>query len=191
MSEELYHFSEDPGINLFVPRPVAVPAHRGPGREWLNGPLVWAIDEWHSPMYLFPRDCPRVLIWPTSLTSTEDRERWWGPRGARMMAHIERDWFDRMCATDVYRYALPSGAFESLGDVGMYVARQAVQPLRVQPVGNLLQALETAVVDLVVMQSLQPLSDVWESTMHASGIRLRNASDWPWGTGSQRSRKEE
>ena len=56
----LYHFSDDPSITRFVPRPVLVPATRPPGSDWLNGPLVWAIDEWHQPMYLFPRDCPRI-----------------------------------------------------------------------------------------------------------------------------------
>ncbi len=58
----LFHFSDDPAIALFVPRPVAVPLARSAGREWLNGPLVWATDELHAILYLFPRDCPRVLV---------------------------------------------------------------------------------------------------------------------------------
>jgi hypothetical protein len=37
----LFHFSDDPSINLFTPRPVRVPSSRRPGMEWLNGPLVW------------------------------------------------------------------------------------------------------------------------------------------------------
>lgn len=36
----LYHFSEEPDIEVFEPRS---PAHR-PEAE----PLVWAIDEWHA-----------------------------------------------------------------------------------------------------------------------------------------------
>jgi hypothetical protein len=40
----LFHFSDDPAIAIFTPRPVRVPAQRAPGREWLNGTLVWAID---------------------------------------------------------------------------------------------------------------------------------------------------
>jgi NADPH:quinone reductase-like Zn-dependent oxidoreductase len=41
----LFHFSDDAGIECFVPRPVAVPSQRAAGMDWLNGPLVWAIDE--------------------------------------------------------------------------------------------------------------------------------------------------
>ena len=52
----LYHFSEEPDIPEFVPR--AVEASRPPGREWLNSPLVWAIDAWHAPCYLFPPGLP-------------------------------------------------------------------------------------------------------------------------------------
>ena len=52
----LFHFSEDAAITRFAPRPVAVPSARPREQEWLNGPLVWAIDEAHQPLYLFPRD---------------------------------------------------------------------------------------------------------------------------------------
>ena len=65
----LFHFSDDPAIARFEPRAVLVPSPRAPGREWLNGPLVWAIDEPHQPMYLFPRDCPRILLWPRPETA--------------------------------------------------------------------------------------------------------------------------
>ncbi|HMG50328.1 MAG TPA: hypothetical protein VK597_07005, partial [Inquilinus sp.] len=60
----LFHFSDDPAIERFEPRPVRVPSARPAGREWLNGPLVWAIDDAHQMLYLFPRDCPRILAWP-------------------------------------------------------------------------------------------------------------------------------
>jgi hypothetical protein len=48
---KLYHFSEDPHIAVFEPRaPTARPEVE---------PLVWAIDEWHAPMYYLLRECPR------------------------------------------------------------------------------------------------------------------------------------
>ena len=50
---QLFHFSDAGGIKVFTPRPVPVASPRAEGREWLNGPLVWAIDDWHAPMYLF------------------------------------------------------------------------------------------------------------------------------------------
>ena len=73
----LFHFSDDGGLTRFTPRPVLVPSARPPGRDWLNGPLVWAIDEARQPLYLFPRDCPRILLYPTPATTAEDLQRWW------------------------------------------------------------------------------------------------------------------
>ncbi|MCM3109611.1 hypothetical protein M3572_01770 [Lederbergia lenta] len=47
----LYHFSEDPSIAIFKPRPSkAFPE---------LSPVVWAIDKEHSAHYYVPRDCPR------------------------------------------------------------------------------------------------------------------------------------
>ena len=58
----LYHFSEDPAIERFVPHV--------PPTNPTEAPAVWAIDAEHAPLYWFPRDCPRVTAWPRN-----DRER--------------------------------------------------------------------------------------------------------------------
>jgi len=176
----LYHFSEQADIRLFEPRPVAQPSPRSPGLDWLNGPLVWAIDEWHAPMYFFPRDCPRILIWPLPGTTAEDRDRWWGARAeeTRMLAYIESGWLARMEKTTVYRYLLPEEPFERLDDAGMYVSRTDVSPLGIDPLTDLSAELRAADVELRAVDSLQPLRRVWDSTLHASGIRLRNAIGW-------------
>ena len=56
--EVLLHFSEDPTITRFEPHvPATNPTHE---------PAVWAIDEQHSPVYWFPRDCPRGSVWANS-----------------------------------------------------------------------------------------------------------------------------
>jgi hypothetical protein len=176
---QLFHFSEDPTIEVFEPRPVRVPAERPPGKAWLNGPLVWAIDGWHEPMYFFPRDCPRILLWRKPSTSDEDIRRWWrGPSDRRILAHIEEAWLDRLKTTPIYRYTFGPGPFEHIGEIGTWVSRTAVRPISVVPVGDLLSALETAGVELRVMPDLLPLKGVWESGLHASGIRLRNAQRW-------------
>jgi hypothetical protein len=92
-------FQRRPGHLRLEPRPVRVPAVRRPGREWLNGPLVWAIDEDHDMLYLFPRECPRILLWPTPSTTEGDRWVWFGDSPRRALAFIERDWFGRLeCA---------------------------------------------------------------------------------------------
>jgi hypothetical protein len=169
----LYHFSDDPGIAQFEPRP---PLQRPDVR-----PLVWAIDEWHAPMYCFPRDCPRILFWPLPTTTAEDRARWWGDREARMVACTEWSWLPRMAATTLYRYTLPADAFEDLGDAGMFVSREAAIPLAVEPVSDLIGALRDVGVELRLMPSLLPLRGAWDTTMHVSGIRLRNAAGWEPG----------
>lgn len=174
----LFHFSDDPGIALFSPRPVRVPSSRPAGRDWLNGPLVWAIDETHAMLYLFPRDCPRIVVWPVATTSPDERAQWFGDQPWRAIAHVERDWLERLRTATLYRYDLPVAAFAPLGDVGMWVARAAVAPLRVEAIRDLPAALEAGGVALRVMETLTPLAEVWNTSLHASGLRLRNARDW-------------
>jgi hypothetical protein len=174
----LFHFSEDPGIGLFEPRTVAVATPRAAGREWLNGPLVWAIDEWHEPMYLFPRDCPRVLVWPTDTSSADDIRRWWGERTCRMIAHIEWGWLERLRRARLYRYELPGDAFETIDDAGMWVSRAAVTPVRIDVIDDLPTALRDRLVELRIMERLAPLRPLWSTSLHVSGVRLRNAVDW-------------
>src|SRR5271168_1565265 len=110
----LFHFSEDPGIALFAPRPVRTPVARPAGQDWLNGPLVWAIDEAHDILHLFPRECPRIVIWPTPHTTPEDRSRWFGDDGRRAVAFIEQRWAARLRSAVVHRYELPGDGFEEL-----------------------------------------------------------------------------
>jgi hypothetical protein len=174
----LFHFSDDGEIGLFEPRPVKVASDRSPGREWLNGPLVWAIQATHQPMCLFPRECPRILLWQTPTTTEADRAQWWGRSSSRIIACVEWGWLKSIQTGRLYRYELPAASFDDLNDAGMWVSRTAVKPLRVELIDDLLVALAACDVELRVMPRLRPLRDVWASSLHASGIRLRNAKDW-------------
>jgi hypothetical protein len=173
----LFHFSEDGGIEIFNPRSVRIPSERPAGREWLNGPLVWAIGEPHQAMYLFPRECPRVVLWQTPETTAEDRAAWWGEESPRMIACIEWAWFERIRDNRLYRYELPSSSFEDLNDAGMWISRTPVVPLRVDLIEDVLGTLSDLDVELRLMPILTPLQNVWATTLHASGIRLRNAKN--------------
>lgn len=165
---------------MFHPRPVAVAAPRRPGDEWLNGPLVWAVTERRQAAYLFPRDCPRVLLWCTEDTSDADRAQWFEDARDEMIAYVEQAWLASIRATTLYRYELPSASFEPLEqDDWMWVSQVAVTPLQVEPVGDLLAALAERATCLRVVESLAPLRDAWSTSLHVSGIRLRNARDWP------------
>jgi hypothetical protein len=169
----LYHFSEEPDIRVFEPRP--------PPQGWqtLQEPVVWAVDEVHAPAYLFPRDCPRIICWLLPTTTDADRERWWGGRDARFIAHVEWAWLDAMRSTTLYRYEMPPAAFRpTRNDPWMWVSRETVRPLAAEPVGDLFEALRGAGVELRLMPSLLPLRGLWDTTLHTSGIRLRNARGW-------------
>lgn len=178
ISGRLFHFSEEPAIARFDPRPVTTPSPREPGMEWLNGPLVWAVSEVRQATYLFPRDCPRILLWPTDNTTEEDRKRWWGDRECSMIAHVEWRWVERIGKTTMFRYELPAAPFQPLEGRWMWVSADPVVPVAVDQIGDLFAALRRERVELRVMESLRPLRDVWQTTLHVSGIRLRNASDW-------------
>ena len=172
----LFHFSDDPDIAAFEPRPVRVPSIRPAGREWLNGPLVWAIDGDHDFMYLFPRDCPRILIWATPKTPEAERRHWL--RDCRAAAYVERHWLERLSAETLHRYELPAGGFEDLNDAGMWVARRRVVPIERTAVSRLDREFAPRGVELRVVDSLAPLKSLWDTGLHVSGIRLRNARDW-------------
>jgi len=174
----LSHFSDDGEIALFEPRPVRTPVKRPEGQEWLNGPLVWAIDEAHEILYLFPRECPRILIWPTSCSTAQDRTAWMGSTEARAVAYVEAGWMARIRSATIWRYGMPSGAFIETGEVGMWVSRSTVLPDKVEPLSDLRGRLKAADVELRALDRLASLKPVWRSTLHASGIRLRNALDW-------------
>ena len=174
----LFHFSDDAAIGVFHPRPLRVPVDRGPGREWLNGPLVWASDEAHGLLYLFPRDCPRIVIWPTPLTTAADRDAWFGGTACRAIAYVEDDWLAPLRTAAIHRYRMPPETFEAIDDVGMWVSRSPVTPLGLERIDDLPAALAAEGVALRSLPRLGPLKSVWQTTLHASGIRTRNAKDW-------------
>jgi len=168
----LFHFSEDPGIERFVPRS---PEHR-PEVE----PLVWTVDAALAWTYCFPRECPRVLLWPTPTTTPEDLQRWFGGNADARVACIEWGWLERMRTVPVYRYEFEPARFRPLeGDAWMLVSREVETPIGVQPVGDLVEALRRERVELRLMPTLAPLFGAWEHSFHFSGIRLRNAAGWP------------
>ena len=102
----LYHFSEDPTIERFVPHvPATNPTHE---------PAVWAIDAQHAPLYWFPRDCPRVTAWPRSETERREFEAAFGTTAERVHA-VEHTWVDRIRAAELSRYSSLPGRFASRG----------------------------------------------------------------------------
>jgi hypothetical protein len=173
----LWHFSEDPALDVFEPRPLAA--------DPAGAPLVWAVDTRHAPMFWFPRDCPRGCIWPVSTTTEADRERFFGQGGAGRVHVIESGWLERLQACRLYAYRLPAGSFEPHHEVGGYwVSGQPVRAVERVPAGSLLARHAAAGIELRVVPSIWPFwRRVTASTVEFSGSRLGNAAGHPERTG--------
>ena len=163
---ELWHVSEDPTIETFVPRRNVQHA--------LDEPLVWAVDTPRQWLYWFPRDCPRATWCAGPDTSEADVERWLDGDRARRVAVIETGWLEGFRSARVYAYRLPARTFEPWDK--FFVSRETVIPLECVPLGDLLARHAEAGVELRVAPALFPLWErVLETTLDYSGIRLRNA----------------
>jgi hypothetical protein len=165
----LYHFSEEDNIEIFQPR-----KHPSfPDRP----PMVWAIDEERSPLYLLPRDCPRIGFWATPETSDDDREKYLHTTSAYKIIAIENGWLDRLQNTKLYRYSFAPDHFTMMDEgAGYFVSYETERSLEIEPVGSLLGAMVQKGVELRIMPSLQPLAEqLPKTTLHYSMIRMRNA----------------
>lgn len=168
---EVFHFSEDPTIERFVP-------HVAPtSRE--TEPYVWAVDAPRCPDYWFPRDCPRGMAWVVPTTTNADRERILGAGCGTRVHAIEYGWLPALRSARLYAYRLPAAPFRYLSPTETHamVATEPVLPLGpAEPVGDLLALHEAAGIQLRLLPSLWPWWDeVIRSTVGFSGIRLRNA----------------
>jgi hypothetical protein len=166
--DEVFHFSEDPTIELFEPH-VAATARQPEA-------YVWAVDAALAPAYWFPRQCPRAMAWAVPATTPGDRERILGPGGGERVHAIEYGWLEAVRAVTLYAYRLPLARFRRFGGAA-FVATEPVVPLGPPvPVGDLLSLHEEAGIQLRVLPNLWAFWDeVIVSTLDFSGIRLRNA----------------
>lgn len=152
-----YHFSDEPNIQCFEPRtPLAYPKAE---------PMVWAINDVYQYVYWTPRECPRVCFWPVADTSSEHMARLWSSVTGRMVIAIEAASIARLQSTHLYRYTMPPETFVSHEeDWGVYVSHSTVEPIAVEPMGNLLDALTAAPVELRMCPTLEPLKQAVIST---------------------------
>jgi hypothetical protein len=168
----LFHFSDDKTIEVFTPRPPKKPASRPPGQDRRDGPQICAIDDWHQPLYMFPRDCPRVLIWPDETTTPDYISAFKAMTSCRMVAHIELHWLDRLSRSPIYRYEFAPDGFECLDRAGTWGSPAPCMPVDMVQIDNPEKALEAAGVELRVLPSLKSLAPLWDTSLHVSGIRL-------------------
>jgi hypothetical protein len=171
---EVLHFSEDPTITRFAPHVAATSSEKEP--------YVWAVGPDRCPDYWFPRACPRAMAWTGPRTTDADRERIVGAGCGERVHAIEYGWLEAMRAVALYAYRLPAASFRTIGShAHALVADEPVTPLGPpEPVGDLLTLHDEAGIQVRLLPNLWPFwTEVTNSTMEWSGIRLRNARPAP------------
>ncbi|MBD0382532.1 DUF6886 family protein [Paenibacillus sedimenti] len=166
----LYHFSEEPDIELFVPR---VKANRTD-----MPPVVWAIDQKHEFTFYFPRDCPRIVYTRSEGISAEDEVKFFGLSKSDTIITVETGWYKIINETTLYRYMLPGDDFQLFDETaGYYIAEQTIEPLSVDPIHNLIEKLIAMNIEIRFTPNLYPLRDaILNSTLKNFGIhRFQNA----------------
>ena len=165
----LWHVSEDATIRCFEPHRAAT--------ALTDEALVWAIDTRHLPLFWFPRECPRLTFWAGPRTTADDAERFLDGVAQRRVHAIESAWLERLRTARLLGYRMPETSFEPDAAVaGYWVSREAVEPLELVELGDLLASHAAAGIELRLVPSLWPLVDrIVGSTLAFSGIRLRNA----------------
>ncbi|ADD42184.1 DUF6886 family protein [Stackebrandtia nassauensis] len=175
---QVLHFSEDPTITRFTPRP----------SPRLAAAYVWAVGSRRCPDYWFPRECPRAMAWIEPHTTDADRDRILGPGGGHRVHAVEFGWLEAMRTVELYGYRLPANAFRPLDESDSaangspaLVAVEAVTPLGPpERVGDLFALHAEAGIQLRVLDNLRTFWDaVIDSSLGFSGIRLRNAKPAP------------
>ncbi len=164
----LHHFSEDGRIERFRPHvPRTNPDHP---------PAVWAIDARHAPLYWFPRDCPRVTAWPRDRAGRVDFERVLCTTSPRVHA-IEIEWLDRMTSVELFRYDFDAAPFDPWPDAsGQWTATETIEPVAVQPVGDLIELHRDAGIELRLLPALRPFAQlVQDDRWDFSIVRLAGA----------------
>ena len=159
---ELWHFSEDR-----VASAASIP----------RDGKVWAIDDRHSWLYWFPRDCPRACFWAVEQTTDDDVESL-ARRRPRPAGGRDRDELARAPALGPAP-RLPHAARavrHRRGRAASTSRRRRSSALELVELGDLLARHAEAGNELRITPSLYPLWDkVIYTTLDFSGIRLRNA----------------
>lgn len=149
---DLFHFSEDPAIERFVPH---VPATNP-----TQAPSVWAIDEDHAPLYWFPRDCPRVTAWPRNDAERSAFAEAFCTTALRVHG-IELRWLPALATTTLYRYRFDAASFRPWSEAsGQWISDEAVEPLEIEPLDDLIGLHVAADIELRAVPNLWPLRDL-------------------------------
>lgn len=171
LPQRVFHVSDRPDIASFVPRPPPSPD------SGVVDDVVWAIGERLLHNYLLPRDCPRVTFYAGPRSSAADIERYFVGASAKHVVAIEAGWLQRVRRKRLWLYEFPPESFVPIDDgAGYFVSPNAVTPIAVTQIDDILGALAARDVELRVLLSLWKLRDaILASSLEFSFIRMRKA----------------
>lgn len=165
---KVFHYSEDGTIRRFAPHvPPTNPGHPA---------SVWTIDEEHSPLYWFPRNCPRISVWARDERQQELFTELFESEASRLCA-AETGWLQRIGDARLYRYVFDAAEFHPWAEAdGQYVAHEVVYPQAVEPIDDLLGLHAAADIELRFTPRLGALMDrILASGLPFSFVRIRDA----------------
>jgi hypothetical protein len=139
--------------------------------------MVWAVDEAHAPGFWFPRQAPRATCWSIGKPLTEIGRTLIGMGASGRMHAIELDWLERMRTCKMYVYRFDAAPFR-IYDVpaGYFCTEETIEPLTVEPIGDLLDLHAKAGIELRFVPNLWPIIDaIVASGLEFSIIRTMNA----------------
>lgn len=167
----LYHVSEEPGIEIFETRPAPQVY------DQITGFVVFAVSDIMLHNYLLPRDCPRVCYYAKTNSSQEDIDKYIGNTDKKYIINVDERWIDRINNSKMYLYEMPYESFELLDEgAGYYVSYKTIKPINMFTIVNLKEELEKRNAELRALPSLKLLSkEISFSTLQFSIIRMRNA----------------
>jgi len=170
-SKKLFHVSDEPGIELFEPRPS--PSFFAE----ITGDVVFAIEDRLLHNYLLPRDCPRVTYYRSNKTTRYDKEKFFGESKADFVIIVESGWYQRIKETTLYCYELPGDSFALLDEcAGYHISYQTISPVKIRTITDTMAELLSRNVELRFTPLLIKIADdVSKSTLNFSIIRMRNA----------------
>jgi hypothetical protein len=171
MTMELFHFSEERDIDIFIPR---VKENRTN-----MPPVVWAIDDAHAFTFYFPRDCPRIVYTRNEEVTEKDNEKFFGLTCSDIVITVETHWYERIKNTTLYKYSMPPEHFQLFDEsAGYYISTETTKPIHKEAISNLLERLIALKIDVRFTPNLNPLRDaILRSSLTDFGIhRFANAS---------------
>ncbi len=171
----LFHVSEEPDIREFLPR--------FPQRKDLDPKigLVWAVDEFHLPNFLTPRNCPRVAYHVGEKTTKADQSAFFSSNTTRYAIVIESKWVPAMLSASLYLYEFPTEDFV-LQDAaaGYYISKNKQVPIAKYEITDPFAQLMARNVEIRIADHLWDIADrVKESTLDWSLCRMAFAKPRP------------